>query len=55
MAWSWCISAKEIRQPVETQAAQVGILVSAYGFDRVERRALFDSILDRQAEIFSSG
>jgi hypothetical protein len=28
---------------------QVGILLSAYGFDRVERRALFDSILDRQA------
>jgi len=49
MAWSWCISAKESRQPVETQAAQVGILVSAYGIDGVERRALFDSILDRQA------
>jgi thiamine kinase-like enzyme len=49
MAWSWCISAKESRQPVETQAAQVGILVSAYGIDGVERRVLFDSILDRQA------
>lgn len=48
MAWSWCISAKENRQPVETQAAQVGILVSAYGIEGVERRALFDSILERQ-------
>jgi hypothetical protein len=49
MAWSWCISAKESRQPVETQAAQVGLLASAYGIDAVERCALFDSILDRQA------
>jgi hypothetical protein len=49
MAWSWCISAKESRQPVETQATQVGILASAYGIDGVERRTLFDSILDRQA------
>jgi hypothetical protein len=49
MAWSWCISAKESRQPVETQAAQVSLLAGAYGIDGVERRALFDSILDRQA------
>jgi|SRR5258708_1484343 len=49
MAWSWCISAKKSRQPVETQAAQVGILASAYGIDGVERRALFESILERQA------
>ena len=49
MAWSWCISANENRQPVETQATQVGILASAYGIDAVERRSLFDSILDRQA------
>jgi hypothetical protein len=49
MAWSWCISAKESRQPVEIQAAQVGILASEYGIDGVERRALFESILERQA------
>jgi hypothetical protein len=55
MAWSWCISAKESRQPVETQAGQVGILVSAYRIDGVERRAFFDSILDRQARNIQFG
>jgi thiamine kinase-like enzyme len=49
MAWSWCISAKETRQPVETQAGQVAILASAYGIDAAERQALFESILERQA------
>jgi hypothetical protein len=49
MAWSWCISAKESRQPVETQAGQVAILANAYGIEGIEPRALFNSILDRQA------
>lgn len=49
MAWSWCISAKKSRQPVETQAAQVGILASAYETSGIERQALFESILERQA------
>jgi Phosphotransferase enzyme family len=48
MAWSWCISAKESRQPVKTQARQVGLLATAYGIDGVERHALFESILERQ-------
>jgi len=49
MAWSWCISAKENRQPVEIQATQVGILASSYKISGIERDALFESILERQA------
>jgi thiamine kinase-like enzyme len=48
MAWSWCISAKASRQPVEAQARQVGILASAYEIDEVDRHNLFDSIVKRQ-------
>ena len=48
MAWSWCISAKAGRQPVETQARQVGILASAYEIDGVDRQNLFDSIVECQ-------
>ena len=48
MAWSWCISAKASRQPVETQARQIGILASAYEIDAVDRHNFFDSILERQ-------
>ncbi len=43
MAWSWCISAKASRRPVEAQARQVGILASAYDIDEVDRHNLFDS------------
>ena len=49
LAWSWCISAKKSRQPVETQATQVGILASAYETSGIERQALFESLLERQA------
>lgn len=48
MAWSWCISAKASRRPVETQARQVGILAFAYDIDGVDRHNLFDSIVERQ-------
>ena len=48
MAWSWCISAKVSRQPVETQARQLGILASAYEIDADDRQSLFDSLLERQ-------
>jgi thiamine kinase-like enzyme len=49
MAWSWCISAKASRQPVETQARQVGLLACAYEIDGVDRHNLFDAIVERQA------
>jgi aminoglycoside phosphotransferase (APT) family kinase protein len=48
MAWSWCISAKTSRQPVDTQARQIGILAFAYEIDTVDRHNFFDSILERQ-------
>jgi tRNA A-37 threonylcarbamoyl transferase component Bud32 len=48
MAWSWCISAKASRQPVETQARQIGLLASAYEIDAIDRHNFFDSILERQ-------
>jgi hypothetical protein len=48
MAWSWCISSKASRQPIETQARQVGILACEYGIDEVDRQNLFDSIVKRQ-------
>jgi aminoglycoside phosphotransferase (APT) family kinase protein len=48
MAWSWCISAKTSRQPVEIQPRQVGILACAYDIDGVDRHNSFDSIVERQ-------
>ena len=49
MAWSWCISSKASRRPIETQSRQVGILACEYGIDEVDRQNLFDSIVKRQA------
>ncbi|MFB7865446.1 NUDIX domain-containing protein [Streptomyces sp. NPDC056069] len=48
MAWTWCISAKPTAPAVEDQAAQVRVLVDAYGLDTRARGALVDSILERQ-------
>jgi Phosphotransferase enzyme family len=48
MAWSWCISSKSARQPVSTQARQVGILARCYGIGPSQARDLVDSILERQ-------
>jgi hypothetical protein len=49
MAWSWCISSKSARQPVSTQARQVGILARWYGICPSQARDLVDSIIERQA------
>jgi len=46
MAWSWCISSKAERQPVERQAEQVRLLAEAYGVD-VGRAELVPAILER--------
>jgi hypothetical protein len=49
LAWTWCISSKPSAPTVELQAAQVHILVNAYGLTNNERGAMVDAILERQA------
>jgi Ser/Thr protein kinase RdoA (MazF antagonist) len=48
-AWTWTISARPDRGPVELQAAQVRVLADAYGLDSHERRRLVGAILERQS------
>lgn len=48
MAWTWCISSKPDAPPAATQAAQVRILVGAYGLADASRSRLIDAALDRQ-------
>jgi thiamine kinase-like enzyme len=45
-AWTWCISSKY--DDVERQAAQVRVLVDAYGLAGPERDAVVDATLERQ-------
>lgn len=49
MAWSWCISAKPSRQPVEIQATQVAVLACAYDIAGNDRPNLFDAIIEGQS------
>jgi Ser/Thr protein kinase RdoA (MazF antagonist) len=44
-AWTWCIASK---LPLETQPAQVKVLVDAYGLTEPQRLAVVDAILERQ-------
>ncbi len=44
-AWTWCIASKV---PLETQPAQVKVLVDAYGLTGPRRHAVDDAVLDRQ-------
>jgi Ser/Thr protein kinase RdoA (MazF antagonist) len=46
MAWTWCIASKY--DDAETQAAQVKVLVDAYGLTEPHRSAVVDAILERQ-------
>lgn len=48
MAWSWCISSKPDRLPVETQASQLRVLIDSYGLDSMGRVRIVDAILRRQ-------
>ncbi|MEU6351604.1 phosphotransferase [Streptomyces sp. NPDC047072] len=48
-AWTWTISARPDRGPVDVQAAQVRLLADAYGLDRHERQRLVAAILERQS------
>lgn len=47
-AWTWTVSARTDRGPVEVQAAQVRVLADGYGLGAHERRGLVDAILERQ-------
>ncbi|WP_329536178.1 aminoglycoside phosphotransferase family protein [Streptomyces sp. NBC_01450] len=49
MAWVWCVSSKAEAPPVEVQAAQVRVLVDAYGLGGPEREVLVDAMLERQS------
>lgn len=49
-AWAWCISSKPQRLPVEAQAAQVRLLVDAYGFASGDRAAIVEAIVARQEQ-----
>ena len=46
-AWTWCIASKY--DDVDRQAAQVRVLVDAYGLAQPERDAVVDAILERQS------
>ncbi|MEU6348692.1 aminoglycoside phosphotransferase family protein [Streptomyces sp. NPDC047072] len=48
MAWTWCVSSRPDRGPVELQAAQVRLLADAYGLPPKDRPRLFDAITERQ-------
>ncbi len=49
MGWSWCLSSRPDRGPPEIQAAQLRVLVDAYGLDASGRQALVAAIIRRQA------
>ena len=46
VAWTWCVSSKA--DAVDSQAAQVKVLVDAYGLAGPQRHAVVDSMLERQ-------
>jgi Ser/Thr protein kinase RdoA (MazF antagonist) len=48
MAWTWCISSKCTRGPVELQAAQLRVLCDGYELASPERRLLVDAMIERQ-------
>jgi aminoglycoside phosphotransferase (APT) family kinase protein len=45
-AWTWCVSSKA--DAVDSQAAQVKVLVDAYDLTGSQRQAVVDSMLERQ-------
>jgi aminoglycoside phosphotransferase (APT) family kinase protein len=48
LAWSWCVSSKPSRAPVERQAWQVCLAADAYELSSVDRASLVDRIAERQ-------
>ncbi len=49
MAWAWCLSSKESRQPMQAQAHQLRVLCDAYGLEAAGRAEIVDRIAARQA------
>jgi aminoglycoside phosphotransferase (APT) family kinase protein len=47
MAWSWCVSSRPDRLPVAEQAAQVRLLLDAYGLE--QRSGIVDAMIARQS------
>lgn len=47
-AWAWCVSSKFDRLPAEGQAAQLRVLVDAYGLTAATRAGFVDAIIGRQ-------
>lgn len=45
LAWTWCVSSRPDRQPAERQAAQLRLLVDAYGMDSVDRADVVEATL----------
>ncbi|MEQ5841875.1 aminoglycoside phosphotransferase family protein [Paraburkholderia acidicola] len=50
MAWTWCVSSKPERGPVERQAAQLRVLANAYGLASQDRPGLITAMLQRQSQ-----
>lgn len=50
MAWTWCVSSKPARGPVELQATQLRVLADAYGLDEEHRIGLVIAMMQRQAK-----
>jgi Phosphotransferase enzyme family len=48
-AWSWCISSKETRGPIETQASQLRLLADTYDLALWRRENLVEALIERQA------
>ena len=44
-AWTWCVASK---RPLESQPAQVKVLVDAYGLAESHRHAVVDAMLEQQ-------
>jgi aminoglycoside phosphotransferase (APT) family kinase protein len=49
MAWSWCVSSNQERPPVAVQAAQVRVLLDAYGLDPASRAGIIPAMMERHS------
>jgi len=49
MAWTWCVSSKPVRGPIEAQAAQLRVLADAYGLTPQDRAGLVAAMIQRQS------
>jgi Ser/Thr protein kinase RdoA (MazF antagonist) len=49
MAWTWCVSSKPVRGPIEAQAAQLRVLADAYGLALQDRAGLVMAMIQCQS------